>query len=41
MQHAVTVADILWVVLIVGGLIGAGGLLLFIVWLLNPFSSGH
>lgn len=41
MQHAITVGDIFWPLLIIGGLVGIGALLLFIVWLLNPFRTGH
>jgi len=41
MDHAITVRDILWPVLIIGGLFGLGALLLFLVSLFNPFGSGH
>jgi hypothetical protein len=41
MNHAITVADVLWPVLIIGGVLGAGALLLGLIWLLNPFRSGH
>lgn len=41
MDHAVTVGDVFWIVMAVVGLLGIGGLLLFLVWLFNPFRSGH
>ena len=41
MSHAITIGEVVWFLLIVGGIIGAGAFLLFVVWLLNPFRSGH
>ncbi len=39
MQHAITLGDVIELVLVVSGLVGAG--LFFLVWLFNPFRSGH
>ncbi len=41
MNHAITVGDVIWPLIIIGGLLGFGGFLLFLVWLFNPFRSGH
>ncbi len=41
MGHAITVGDIFWPLLIIGSLVGVGAFLLFLVWLFNPFRSGH
>ena len=41
MQHAITVGDIFWPLLIVGCLVGIGAILMFAIWILNPFRSGH
>jgi hypothetical protein len=41
MSHAVTVGDIFWPVVIITGLCGMGAFFLFLVWLFNPFRSGH
>jgi hypothetical protein len=41
MDHAITVGAVVWFVVIVGGIIGVGALLLFILSLMNPFGSGH
>jgi len=41
MKHAITVGEVLVPVLIIGGMLGAGGLIMFFIWLFNPFRSGH
>lgn len=41
MDKAVTVGGVVTVLLIFGGIVGLGGLCLFILSLLNPFRSGH
>lgn len=41
MEHAITIKDILFVALLIGAIVGVGGFALFLVWLFNPFRSGH
>ena len=41
MQRAITVGDVVWPVIIVGGIALLAALCLAAVYLLNPFRSGH
>lgn len=41
MGEAITVGHVLAFVGVVGGVLAIGGLLLFVIWLINPFRSGH
>lgn len=41
MNHAITLGDVLAISLIFLGIMGIGGLLMFLVWLFNPWRSGH
>lgn len=41
MNEPITIGMIVWPVLIITGLGGLVALLLFLVWLFNPFRSGH
>ncbi len=41
MNHAITIGDIFWPVLVIGGLGLVGALFIFLVALFNPFGSGH
>lgn len=41
MEHAVTVKDVLYVIGGLVGLFGVAGLCFGLLWLLNPFRSGH
>ncbi len=41
MQHAITIGDVLLALLGVGGLVAIVAALFFVVWLFNPFRTGH
>jgi hypothetical protein len=41
MEHAITVKDVAIVVGIIGGCVAIGAVLLFLIWLFNPFRTGH
>ena len=41
MDHAVTVGDIIKVISAIGIPLGLVGLCIFVIWLFNPFRSGH
>lgn len=41
MHHAITVGDVIWPILVILGLLGIGGFLIFLIWLFNPFRTGH
>lgn len=41
MDHAITAGDVLAIIGVMGGIAAAGAVLLGLLWLLNPFRSGH
>jgi len=41
MNEPITIGMIVYPVLVIGGLLGITGFLFFLVWLFNPFRSGH
>lgn len=41
LDQAITIGGVLWFVAVVGGLFALGGLAIFVVWLFNPFRTGH
>lgn len=41
MDHAITLGEVLGFIGIVGGVIALGAVLLGVIWLMNPFRSGH
>lgn len=41
MNHAVTVGDVLGVIMVGGGFLALLAILVWVVWLMNPFRSGH
>jgi hypothetical protein len=41
MDHAITVGMVADVLLAIGDLVAVGGILIFLLWLLNPFRTGH
>ena len=41
MDRAITLGDIFWVMLSVGGFIAVLAIIFGIIWLTNPFRSGH
>jgi hypothetical protein len=41
MNHAITIGEVLGFVGVVGGIFALGALTLGIIWLMNPFRSGH
>ena len=41
MDHAITIRDIVWPIVIIGGLLGLGAICIGLVALFNPFRSGH
>lgn len=41
MDHAITLGNVLWVIVGIGAVGGFLGAIFFIIWLMNPFRTGH
>ena len=41
MNHAITIGEVLGFVGAIAALFGGAALILFIIWFLNPFRTGH
>ncbi len=41
MDKALTIGDLVWPILIIGGMAALVFAIFFAIWLFNPFRSGH
>ncbi len=41
MNHAITIGDLVWPALMIGGFAALVFLIFFLIWLFNPFRTGH
>lgn len=41
MDHAITIRDIFWLLLAIATVLGIGAGIFGLIWLFNPFRSGH
>lgn len=41
MDHAITVGEVLAIIGIMAGVIAIPAVIFFVIWLFNPFRSGH
>ncbi len=41
MNHALTVGEVLVPIITIGGIFALAAIIFFVIWLFNPFRSGH